>query len=86
MRHEDLGADYYERQRDARRQVAHHVGKQGDRRGSGIVDAAPDLGQHRGSWPACLACDRRRGGHPAQAGRPRHDDPAGRLYSHFCGI
>ena len=25
----DLGADYYERQRDVRRQVAHHVGKLG---------------------------------------------------------
>ena len=29
MRYEDLGPDYYERQRDARRQVAHHVGKPG---------------------------------------------------------
>jgi hypothetical protein len=29
MRDEDLGADYYERQRDARRQIAHHVGKLG---------------------------------------------------------
>ena len=29
MRYEDLGADYYERQRDVRRQVAHHVGKLG---------------------------------------------------------
>jgi len=29
MRYEDLGPDYYERQRDARRQVAHHVGKLG---------------------------------------------------------
>jgi transposase len=29
MRYEDLGADYYERQRDIRRQVAHHVGKLG---------------------------------------------------------
>jgi len=29
MRHEDLGADYYERQRDTRRQIAHHVGKPG---------------------------------------------------------
>ena len=27
MRYEDLGADYYERQRDVRRQIAHHVGK-----------------------------------------------------------
>jgi transposase len=27
MRYQDLGADYYERQRDARRQIAHHVGK-----------------------------------------------------------
>jgi transposase len=29
MRYEDLGADYYERQRDVRRQIAHHVGKLG---------------------------------------------------------
>ena len=29
MRHQDLGADYYERQRDIRRQIAHHVGKLG---------------------------------------------------------
>jgi transposase len=29
MRYQDLGADYYERQRDTRRQVAHHVGKLG---------------------------------------------------------
>jgi transposase len=28
-RYEDLGADYYERQRDVRRQIAHHVGKLG---------------------------------------------------------
>jgi len=27
MRYQDLGADYYERQRDIRRQVSHHVGK-----------------------------------------------------------
>jgi transposase len=30
MRYEDLGADYYERRRDVRRQIAHHVGKLGD--------------------------------------------------------
>ena len=29
MRYEDLGPDYYERQRDVRRQIAHHVGKLG---------------------------------------------------------
>ena len=29
MRYVDLGPDYYERQRDIRRQVAHHVGKLG---------------------------------------------------------
>ena len=29
MRYEDLGVDYYERQRDARRQISHHVGKLG---------------------------------------------------------
>jgi transposase len=29
MRYEDLGPDYYERRRDLRRQVAHHVGKLG---------------------------------------------------------
>jgi transposase len=29
MRYADLGPDYYERQRDLRRQVAHHVGKLG---------------------------------------------------------
>ena len=29
MRYEDPGADYYERQRDVRRQIAHHVGKLG---------------------------------------------------------
>jgi transposase len=29
MRYADLGADYYERQRDVRRQIAHHVGKLG---------------------------------------------------------
>ena len=28
-RHEDLGPNYYERQRDTRRQIAHHVGKLG---------------------------------------------------------
>ena len=28
-RYQDLGADYYERQRDTRRQIAHHVGKLG---------------------------------------------------------
>jgi hypothetical protein len=27
MRYQGLGADYYDRQRDLRRQVAHHVGK-----------------------------------------------------------
>ena len=29
MRYQDLGADYYECQRDVRRQIAHHVGKLG---------------------------------------------------------
>ncbi len=29
MRYEDLGPDYYERQRDTRRQIAHHAGKLG---------------------------------------------------------
>ena len=29
MRYEDLGPDYYERQRDVRRLIAHHVGKLG---------------------------------------------------------
>jgi transposase len=29
MRYQDLGADYYERQRDIRRQISHHVGKLG---------------------------------------------------------
>ncbi|MGH9092369.1 MAG: transposase [Acidimicrobiales bacterium] len=29
MRYEDPGADYYDRQRDIRRQIAHHVGKLG---------------------------------------------------------
>jgi transposase len=29
MRYQDLGPDYYERQRDVRRQVTHHVGKLG---------------------------------------------------------
>ena len=29
MRYQDLGPDYYERQRNARRQVAHHAGKLG---------------------------------------------------------
>ena len=29
MRYEDLGADYYERQRDTRRQISHHIGKLG---------------------------------------------------------
>jgi hypothetical protein len=29
MRHTDLGPDYYERRRDVRRQIAHHVGKLG---------------------------------------------------------
>jgi hypothetical protein len=29
MRYADLGPDYYERQRDVRRQVAHHIGKLG---------------------------------------------------------
>jgi len=28
-RHEDLGPDYYQRQRDIRRQIAHNVGKLG---------------------------------------------------------
>jgi len=30
MRYQDLGPDYYERRRDIRRQIAHHVGKLGD--------------------------------------------------------
>jgi transposase len=30
MRYEDLGPDYYERRRDVRRQITHHVGKLGD--------------------------------------------------------
>ena len=30
MRYQDLGPDYYERQANVRRQVAHHVGKLGD--------------------------------------------------------
>lgn len=29
MRYVDLGPDYYERQRDIRRRIAHHVGKLG---------------------------------------------------------
>jgi hypothetical protein len=29
MRYQDLGPDYYERQRNVRRQIAHHVGKLG---------------------------------------------------------
>ena len=29
MRYQDLGADYYDRQRDIRRQIAHHAGKLG---------------------------------------------------------
>jgi hypothetical protein len=29
MRYADLGPDYYERQRDIRRQIAHHVGQLG---------------------------------------------------------
>jgi len=29
MHYQDLGPDYYERQRDVRRQVAHHIGKLG---------------------------------------------------------
>jgi hypothetical protein len=29
MRYTDLGPDYYDRQRDVRRQIAHHVGKLG---------------------------------------------------------
>jgi transposase len=29
MRYQDLGADYYERQRDIRRQISHHIGKLG---------------------------------------------------------
>ena len=29
MRYQDLGPDYYDRQRDPRRQIAHHVGKLG---------------------------------------------------------
>ena len=29
MRYQDLGPDYYERQRGVRRQIAHHVGKLG---------------------------------------------------------
>jgi transposase len=29
-RYEDLGPDYYDRQRDVRRQIAHHVGMLGD--------------------------------------------------------
>jgi hypothetical protein len=28
-RYQDLGPDYYERQRDIRRQIAHHAGKLG---------------------------------------------------------
>jgi hypothetical protein len=29
MRYQDLGAGYHERQRDIRRQIAHHAGKLG---------------------------------------------------------
>ena len=29
MRYQDLGADYYERQRDIRPQISHHVGQLG---------------------------------------------------------
>jgi hypothetical protein len=29
MRYTDLGPDYYERHRDVRRQIAHHIGKLG---------------------------------------------------------
>jgi hypothetical protein len=29
MRYQDLGPDYYERQHDVRRQIAHHAGKLG---------------------------------------------------------
>ena len=29
MRYEDLGPHYYDRHRDTRRQIAHHVGKLG---------------------------------------------------------
>ena len=29
MRHQDLGPDYFDRQRDIRRQISHHVGKLG---------------------------------------------------------
>ena len=30
MRYQDLGPDYYERQANVRRKIAHHVGKLGD--------------------------------------------------------
>jgi hypothetical protein len=30
MRYQDLGPDYFERRRDIRRQIAHHIGKLGD--------------------------------------------------------
>jgi hypothetical protein len=29
MRYQEIGPDYYDRQRDIRRQIAHHVGKLG---------------------------------------------------------
>ena len=46
MRYEDLGPDYYERRRDIRRQIAHHVGKLGALGFEVTLARTPEPGPH----------------------------------------
>jgi len=52
MRYEDLGADYYERQRDVRRQITHHVGKLGALGFEVTLCRLPGPGEEAGSTSA----------------------------------
>jgi transposase len=51
MRYQDLGPDYYERQRDIRRQISHHVGKLGASASKSPSAAAPNPIQTRQAPP-----------------------------------
>ena len=84
MRYEDLGADYYERQRDVRRQIAHHVGKLGALGFEVTLGRIPDPepgpdgpGQHPGRLTHTA---------PADPGRTTHGQgplPRAQLRSYF---
>jgi hypothetical protein len=52
MRYQDLGPDYYERQRDIRRQIAHHVGKLGSLGFEVTLCRIPDPGPEDGHQAA----------------------------------